>query len=157
MVINYWQQLSEKDRWVSILGLICLVIYLFYLFVYSPLTTAVSNKSNQLQEKIETLNWMQTLESPRSATKNLQKINTSKLLALIATQLAPNPYQAFPYQLQQIGADNIQLSFQKVPYSLIMKWLWDLTTHYTVNLKEITIVRTDVSGSVKWTALLSAN
>lgn len=50
-MINYWNNLNERERWMVGIATVCVIFYLFYLFIYSPLTTAVATKFQQLQEK----------------------------------------------------------------------------------------------------------
>ena len=140
-LIAYWKNLNEREQWS--LGLVSLIglIYFFYLLVYAPLTNAVTNGAQQLQERQETLAWMQKIQPQlnHQTNKAAQVIDTSKLLSLIAAELSKPNFKAFTYQLQQTGSGDIQLSFEKVPYNVFMKWLWDITHQYVIHIKEMHI------------------
>lgn len=154
-MIAYWQNLNERERWmVSIAGLVVLV-YGFYLLLYSPLTTAVSSRTQQLKEKNDTLVWMQSIKQQENR-KPPQATNNSKLLSVIASQLSSKSFKPFPYQLEQTGTGEIQLRFEQVPYAAIMRWLWALNTEYTVTLKQIRMDKTETPGVIKLTVLLAA-
>ncbi len=145
----YWSNLSERDRWALGTGGVFCVVYLFYLLVYSPLTTAVHNKSQQLVEKQETLEWMQKVRVLHKTKKVPQTITSSKLLTVLADQLNTTAFKPFPYQLQQTGVSDIQLSFDHVPYNAFVNWLGSMNEKYTIVIKQLNIERTDTPGVVK--------
>ena len=59
---HYLSTISERDKWTLLGGGLCLVLYLFYLFIYSPLDTKVTEQNTQLSDKINTLAWMKDQE-----------------------------------------------------------------------------------------------
>ena len=136
-------------------GLFC-VVYLFYLVIYSPLTSAVANKTALLQDKRDTLAWMQKIQQHyRQTSKTAQAIDNSKLLFLIASELGKPVFSAFTYQMQQTGEDDIQLSFEKIPYNALITWLWETTHQYTIHIKELHIEHTETPGIVKLRASIT--
>ena len=156
MIANYWNNLNERERWVLGIGLFVLFFYFFYLLVYSPLSTAVNNKTNQLAEKKELLAWMEQMKHKPKSDKKTQSITNPKLLGLIGHQLTHDALKSFKYQLQQTGASDIQLSFEKVPYNLFLSWLWSLSKNYSINLKQFNVERSDPPGIVKLVVVISA-
>ena len=145
----YWDNLSERERWTLGVGALLCFLYLFYLLLYSPLATAVHNKSQQLTEKQETLVWMQQVRQQHKTKKAPQTLTSSKLLTVLAEQLNTTSFKQFPYQLQQIGGSDIQLLFDKVPYNAFMTWLWSVNDKYTISIKQLNVERTDSPGVVK--------
>lgn len=156
MIANYWHNLNERERWMAAIGSISVLIYLFYLLVYSPLTTAVSTRSKELREKQETLAWMQQVRQQPRSQKTAQAISNTKLLALIGNQLSSNSLQKFVYQLQQTGSGDIQLSYDRVPYNLFLSWLWSLSNDYVISFKQFSAERTDTPGIVKLMVVITA-
>ena len=154
-LLAYWKELNEREQLsLGLAGLFC-VVYLFYLVIYSPLTSAVTNKTQLLQDKRDTLVWMQkTQQQYRQSNKAAQPIDNSKLLALIASELGKPAFSAFTYQMQQTGSGNIQLSFEKIPYNAFITWLWDTTHRYTIHIKELHIEHTETPGIVKLSLLI---
>lgn len=142
----YWSHLTERERWAVGIGVICCFVYLVYLLFYSPLTNAVRSKSQQLAEKRETLEWMQ---QQHKTEKTPQTLTSSKLLTVLADQLNTISFKHFPYHLQQTGASDIQLTFDKVPYNAFMAWMWSINDHYTISIKQLNVERTDTPGIVK--------
>ena len=56
---SYLNTLNEREKWMLIGGVLCLFIYVYYLFLYAPLSNKVTQKATQLVEKTNTLAWMQ--------------------------------------------------------------------------------------------------
>ena len=157
--IAYWKSLNERDQLSLSIGSIVGIAYLFYLLIYSPLTTAVANSTQQHQDRRETLIWMQkTQQQYRQPTKAVQPINSSKLLSLIAAEFKKPNFKAFTYQLQQTGSGDVQLNFEKVPYNQLMKWLWEITHQYVIHIKEIHVehaAEPTKPGMVKFNLLIT--
>lgn len=155
-ITHYWNNLTERERWMAGIASFCVLAYLFYLLIYSPLATAVHTKTKQLHEKQETLTWMQQFRLQSKNQKTRQAISNAKLLALIGSQLSAKPFRQFTYQLQQTGPGDIQLSFDRVPYKPFLAWLWSLNNHYAITLKQFTAERTETPGLVKLLLLITA-
>lgn len=153
---NFWNNLNERERWMVGIGSLFVLFYLFYLLLYSPLTTAVSNKTAQLSEKQQTLTWMQQVRQQSKKQKVQQSISNAKLLTLIGNQLGTGSLRFFPYQLQQTGAGDIQLSYELVPFNHFLSWLWTLSNHYGIVLKQFSAERTPTTGVVKLQIVITA-
>jgi len=156
VIANYWHNLNERERWMAMAGSVCLLIFLFYELIYSPLAATVESKSKELNEKQQTLVWMQQVRQLPKKQKTEQLISNTKLLALMGNQLSSNSLQKFPYQLQQTGAGDIQLSYDRVPYNQFLPWLWSLSNDYAIALKQFSAERTETSGIVKLTMVITA-
>jgi general secretion pathway protein M len=142
---SYWINLSERDRLVLSIGSIVLVVYLFYLLIYAPLTDAVETQSKVWIEKQETLAWMKRQSKVKPQSKQADR----NLLSLFSTQLKQTSFSQFPYQLQQSGPDHVQLSFDNIPYVDFLTWLRKLNQRYTMSISELTAIPTQTSGVVK--------
>lgn len=157
MIGQYWQNLNERERWMVAAAVTTTILYLFYLLVYSPLTAAVSSRSKQLIEKTETLRWMQDVNQQNRINKTKQTLSKGKLLSVIATQLKAQRFKQFPYQLQQTGQSDIQITFNQVPYNEVLQWLWSLNENYSLTLKQVSVDKTATPGIVKLVLVLAAN
>lgn len=151
----WWANLSERDRWAAGLGAAFLLCYLFYLLVYSPLMASVVFKRDQLLEKKQTLAWMQQVQDEAGSGKTAESITRNKLLTVMATRLDNGPLKPFRYLLQQTGQGEISLSFDAVPYSDFLTWLWELSQEYAISLEQFSVERTATPGVVKSMVLIS--
>lgn len=153
--MNRWHNLTERERWMVAISLLCIVPYLFYQLIYSPLTMRVTSYAHQLGEKQETLIWMQQVRSTVQNKKTPQVITNPKLLTLVANQLHNSSFHQFAYQLKQTGADTLQLSYDRVPLNPFLSWLWSLSNDYKIFLKQFNAEYGETPGVVKLTVVMA--
>ena len=140
-----WANLSERDKLVSSVGGIILLVYLFYIAIYSPLTNAVDVKSKQWIEKTETLNWMRQQDK----VKRVSQTHEGNLLTIFSNELKRSSFSQFQYQLQQAGDTHIQLSFNEVPFVELLAWLRKLNEEYSMEITELSATPVKTAGLVK--------
>jgi len=145
----FWDGLNDRERWMLGFGGVCCALFLIYMLLYAPLINAVHNNTQQLLEKQETLVWMQQAHQQRKAMKIPKVLSNSKLLSVLADELKSTSFHTFPYQLQQTGVGDIQLSFNKVPYNDFVTWLWSVRQNYAFSIKQFNAERTETPGVVK--------
>lgn len=145
----YWRNLNDRERWMLGFGGICCFFFLFYILLFAPLLKSVQEKSQQAIEKKETLAWMQQARLQYKTTKAPQALSSVQLLSVLAEKLKSSSFHRFPYQLQQTGAGEIQLSFDRVPYHAFVIWLWAVSQKYAFFVKQFNAERTDTAGVVK--------
>lgn len=150
-----WQNLNERERWMVILAVATTVVYLIYLLIYSPLVNAVQNKTEQLLDKKETLQWMQQVRGQARAEKKAS-LSSAKLLSLIEQQLKTNKSLNFPHSIQQTSTGDIQISFDQVPFNLFMQWLGELNHRYNMRINQLQAERLDTAGMIKLQMTISA-
>lgn len=145
----YWTNLGERDRWMLGIGGVCVFFFLLYLVIFSPLMRMTQFKSQQLVEKQDTLVWMEKMHQQHHTVKVPEILTTSKLLTILAERLNSTSFHRFPYQLQQTGTANIQLSFEAVPYNAFITWLWSVREKYAFSIEQFSAERTKTPGVVK--------
>lgn len=152
----YLNTLNEREKWMVIGAVLCVFLYCYYLFLYSPLSHQVDQKTSQLKEKITTLTWMKSVRQQNHSSDKKQSIDNSQLLTILATQLKENFALKFPYQLQQTGSGDIQLTFDAVAFNLFIAWLEKINTNYSITLKQFNAEKTPTPGIVHAMILISA-
>jgi len=156
-LLQFWHQLNNRERYLLIFGVGCLALYLAYT-MYTSLAEAVVVNTQSLAEKKETLAWIKQAEKQFSfKQKNLATRGKVKGLAVLSEKLKTASFHAFAYQLQQLSEDELQLSFEKVPYNGFLTWFSSMSQTYNITIKELQVDRTDVQGLVKLTVILSLN
>jgi len=152
-----WTNLNERERWMLGGGGIVCGLYLLYVLIYAPIVGSVREKTTQLVAKQHLLVWMRDARLQYHAASELQALSASKLLTVLASQLAKTSFKQFPYQLQQTGVGDIQLSFDSVPYNALLAWLWSMNNTYAITMKQFHVDRTDTPGLVKVMLMLSVS
>jgi general secretion pathway protein M len=156
-VKSYLSNLNERERWMVISAAVCVFFYCYYLFLYAPLSTSVEQKSRQLEEKIQTLEWMKHVRNEIHTSSPKKNLDNNQLLTLLANQLKNKPTLKFPYHLQQTSSGDIQLTFDNVPFNEFMSWLTATNDQYTLLIKQFEASNTPTPGLTKLMIILSAS
>ncbi|HAT1773038.1 TPA: GspM family type II secretion system protein LspM [Legionella pneumophila] len=152
---TYLNTLNDREKWMVIIAGISLLIYGYYLLLYAPLSNQVNQKSTQLIEKTETLEWMKQVRMQKRSAKRKESVDNSQLLTILASQLKNNKTLKFPYQLQQTGSGDIQLTFDAVPFQNFIQWLAKINELYSINIKQFDVERTSTPGVTRLMIILS--
>lgn len=156
LVTTYWNQLNVRERVMLLIAGVCCLFYVFYALLYSPLVSAVHQATVQLAEERSTLAWMSEVRQQYTKTKATETLSNGQLLTVLGGQLNKTSFHRYPYQLEQTGSGDIQLSFEDVPYNAFVLWLSKFSQQYTCSIKQFSVDRTKISGVVKVSVVLSA-
>lgn len=154
-VKTYLSQLEEREKLLLIFASISLGLYLFYMLIYSPLSSNILQKKKLLIESRGTLNWMQDVSNQYVNIKQSETLSSEKLLASLSFQIKSSSLQKYSYQLEQINTGDIRLSFDEVPYNDFIIWLWNFCGRFSVSVKQMIIDnRPNASGFIKVSVIL---
>ncbi|HAT9729642.1 TPA: GspM family type II secretion system protein LspM [Legionella pneumophila] len=154
---TYLNTLNDREKWMVIVAGVSLFIYGYYLLLYAPLSNQVNQKSTQLIEKTETLEWMKQVRMQKRSAKRKESVDNSQLLTILASQLKNNKTLKFPYQLQQTGSGDVQLTFDAVPFQNFIQWLAKINEVYSINIKQFDVEKTSTPGVTRLMIILSTN
>ncbi|HGT2644171.1 TPA: GspM family type II secretion system protein LspM [Legionella pneumophila] len=154
---TYLNTLNDREKWMVIVAGVSLFIYGYYLLLYAPLSNQVNQKSTQLIEKTETLEWMNQVRMQKRSAKRKESVDNSQLLTILASQLKNNKTLKFPYQLQQTGSGDVQLTFDAVPFQNFIQWLAKINEVYSINIKQFDVEKTSTPGVTRLMIILSAS
>ena len=156
-LFQFWNQLNDRERYLLLWGGVCFGLYLAYA-TYASLAEAVMANTQSLLEKKETLAWIKQAEKQISSKQTGSAVlDKSKGLTVLSEQLKTASFHAFSYQLQQLNEDELQLSFEKVPYNAFLTWLSSTSKKYNITIKAFHVDRTDTRGLVKLTVIIALN
>ncbi|CZG42334.1 type II secretion system protein M [Legionella pneumophila serogroup 1] len=154
---TYLNTLNDREKWMVIVAGVSLFIYGYYLLLYAPLSNQVNQKSTQLIEKTETLEWMKQVRMQKRSAKRKESVDNSQLLTILASQLKNNKTLNFPYQLQQTGSGDVQLTFDAVPFQNFIQWLAKINEVYSINIKQFDVEKTSIPGVTRLMIILSTS
>lgn len=154
--LAYLNTLNKREQWMVVSAALCVFIYIYYLFLYTPLSSRVEQRASQLAEKTTTLEWMNKVKQQKNSSVIKQTVTNSQLLTLLANQLKEYHSLRFPYQLQQTSSGEVQLSFDQVPFNLLLQWLANINNKYAINIKQFNATRTNTQGLTQLMIILSA-
>lgn len=129
---EWWNNLALREKQMLSLGIFFVGLFLIYLLLWSPLDNKVAAIRNQIKRNQELLNWM------KEADKRVQILEkapqqkpiapvSGSLLSIIQKQINRTPLVSSLTQLHQVDNDSVQLTFQKVDFDQLMRWLIQLS------------------------------
>jgi general secretion pathway protein M len=133
-----------------------LILYIYYIFFYSPLSNQVTQKSTQFVDKMATLQWLQKVRQQNHTSQTKQRVTNSQLLTALATQLKNDPSLKFPYQLQQTATGDVQITFDTVPFNPFITWLDKMNAHYAITVTQFNAEAARTAGMCHLMILISA-
>lgn len=149
--MNFWKKLSERDQWVLGFGAIFIVLYLVYIVMILPLSQAVDARLRAVKEKQALLTWMEHVRLTSGEHKAPAHLDAAKLLSALSDALEQTSFHSFPHQLQQTGDEELQLTFDAVPYNAYVTWLFSMRKAYAFSIKQLNIRQTKTPGVVNAT------
>lgn len=151
---QYWQNLNSREQGMVVITGILILLYGLYWGIFLTTNHAVNSRLATLNEKKLTLDWMQ--KTQQQTTENTPKsVDESQLLTLVANDTNTPDFKKFPHQLQQTSQGDIQLTFEMVPYTLFLQWLWEFNHQYNIRIKQLTLDATETLGLVKVIAIIT--
>ncbi len=147
-MMNFWKKLSERDQWVLGLGLVCITFYLILEIIVFPLSKAVDTRILAVKEKQTLLTWMERVRLTSGEHKAPAHLDASKLLSALSEGLDKTSFHSFPHQLQQTGDEELQLTFDTVPYNAYITWLFSMRKQYAFSIKQLNVKETKTPGVV---------
>lgn len=138
---TYWESLNQRERGLASIGSSVVIVYLFYVCIGSPISTAIQTQKQELQDKKETWQWVQQIQTQHStqAQRPLMKVDTSGLLSLLSKEFAKPTLHEFKYTMQQSSNESIQIHFESVPYPVFMQWLYSFSRQYQIIIQNLQI------------------
>lgn len=143
---EYWMTRDLREQRLLFLGAGVLLVFLIYAFIYTPIETHIETQRQDVLEKQDTLRFIKQVSPQLQAQSRAKPISSTALLSAIQEAFARPPFQAFPSQLSQSNPTDIDIQFQKVPFNVLLNWLWQFSRTYQIQIKSLEAQKTDVSG-----------
>jgi type II secretory pathway component PulM len=153
--MNFFEQLSSKDRQLLILLSIVVIAYLVYTLCYMPLQHQIEANELILKDKQETVTFIQQVNISSAPLKERKILNENQLLSLLNETFKKEPFRNFPNEINESSQKIITLSFKQVPFDSIITTLHDLSTQYVFTLSSIEIKKTKTDGIVHFVAVIA--
>lgn len=155
-MMHYWRTLNDRERLLVVVAGLVVLSYLMYVLLISPLNKIVIDKTLERDNKAQSLAWMTQAAQSINQQGQARRVSNNELLSIITDALKQGPLQRFTYQLQQSATGDIELSFDQVPFSLLMSWFWSLNQSYVFSVKTFSSEKTTSPGVVKLSTVIAA-
>ena len=141
----YFDRLKPRERWAVMFGGGFLLVVSFYLFIWSPFTSSISDKKTQVEARQSLLQWMQ------SSGNNIQRFHAEgfqfnpslenmPLLAKINSAFQTQNLMRFFLVSPRLKGQVVVMQLGDVPFDALMSTLdqlWKTSNVVVVNIKVV--------------------
>jgi general secretion pathway protein M len=152
---EWFAQLNQRDQMSLLVLGIVLVLYLFYLFVWSPLdtkrdelalqNTVIAESQVRVDAMVSELLQIRQSGASTGARRNLTSVinESTSRLQLPVIRLQPN------------SRGEIQVRLENASFDDVLKWLYEM--EYTENMlvREVSLTQSNAAGLVNVTARIA--
>ena len=155
--LTLFNELKPRAQLLLLGGACVLVIYLFYLLVWQPVSNAKDRVILSNRVAIEDLQDIRALaaEYRQLERSGGQRVSGQNLSQIVDSSAAR--YQLSMSRFQPSSSGDVQIRFDNVSFNAIIAWLYDLESNNAVGVKDLSINPGNASGLVNVSVRLYLN
>lgn len=154
-----WQQLNPNEQRTVISGAIALGLIFGYFFLYSPLTSKITELQQETAQQQALLSWMEPaakhIQSLRSIQVPKTGTSTLALLPLIEQSLKGADLNKQVVELNQTEAHKVRIKFKQVSFDQLVLWLGNLWKNNSIDAEQLSVTPGQTPGIVEATVVVS--
>ena len=147
-----WYLSKDPSERIIILFIgVIIVLALFYLLVWSPISISHHRNLSQLEQKRELLNWMQGASAEIKQLQNSSPQTgrrSGPLLSTVDSTIKSSGLSQSMKRLEPQGNDKVQIWFENTAFDALTLWLGTMANQYHIQIESINIDRQPESGKV---------
>lgn len=138
-----WQQRSTREQRMIAIGVVALLLTLFYLIIWEPVMQAHAQAEAALADarataqRIERVAALQPAQSRQRANPN----SSRSLLAQVNQAVRSNTLGSTPERLTPDGDDAVRVWLEGAPFNNLLRWLAELERNPGLRLERADIDR----------------
>jgi general secretion pathway protein M len=138
---RWWQNLSIRDQRVFIVGVLIVLLYLFYSWVWTPIMQQQAHLQQQWRAEQRTLNKMQALDQVLRQSQTSPTIKQASGLTMqqIESSLQRAEFPLDTVHLARAEKDLVRLKFSAVDFDRVIAWLQTLTSSYQITIQSVSV------------------
>lgn len=144
MQFAYLSKLSQREKYYLISGLVIILIFFLYHFLWIPLTTSNQNLLGQINQQAELLHWMQAqqIEIEQHAGQQQPQVQEQEpLFTTVENSLQANMLDQLAIQLSSRDSDSVLIQIDQIEFDKLVDWLTHLHADYHIITSQATIRR----------------
>jgi len=150
---NWWYSLSQREQTLVSIGTVALIVFVFYFFLWAPLSQRVTNLRTQVRSQIALAQWMRyslTQINKVASDSNIttQPVSAADLLSTTDSSLKTNALKQYVVNFSQTEPGKITIEFNAVPFDALSQWLTLLWQKYQIKTLQFNIAPTPTRGVV---------
>lgn len=148
---NWYLSKDPTERIILLFVGVIIVLALFYLLVWSPISISHNHNLKQLESKRQLLGWMQNTSIEIRALQNSSPAGNTRsgpLLSTVDATIKSSGMAESMKRLEPQGNNKVQIWFENTGFDALVLWLGTLANQYQIQVDSINIDRQPESGKV---------
>ncbi|MCW9047930.1 MAG: type II secretion system protein M [Gammaproteobacteria bacterium] len=151
--LNQWlDTLEQRERYIVITGSISLLIILFYLIIWEPITSKHEQQQLQYDSQRQLYSWMKNagseIHSINSAGgNNISRFRNQSISSLADRSAIISGVKPFIEKIDQ-SKKGVKIRLKSANFDKIVIWLSDLQNKYGIIASKVTLEKTKLQGAV---------
>lgn len=159
----WWDNLSQRERWLLGGGVVALLVFLFYLQVWEPFQTSNRLLRQSVAEQRADLAWM------RQAALEVKRLNAAgdsggravgggqSLLTVVDQTARAAGLSAALKRINPQGGDKLNAQLEQVEFDAFINWVGALEREHRITIVNMAVDRTDTAGLVNARVILQSS
>lgn len=145
-MLDYLKSINRSERTALIIGAVFVSCFLIYLIIFAPLHNSINNKQNILEDKIQTLNWMQQasreyLQLRKTKPQQSTKYSNESLLTIIDRTTEKLRVRSFIRRIDPEGENRVQIWLERINFDDLIQLLNILQRNHNIGVENISVNR----------------
>lgn len=152
-MIEYWENLSERERRLLFGGGALLVLALLYWGLWSPMASSLDSQRSAVASQQRQLSWMQ--QQATEVTKLRARGNQVKASGSLSAAVNGSARQlGITLSRIQPQGDDLQVWIDQIEFNLLISWMGELQSQQGIIAQSLDLNATDTPGQVRVRRLL---
>jgi len=145
-MLEYFKSINNSERISILAGVVLLTIFLVYQLVFSPLHSSIDKKQNLLNNKIQTLHWMQQasieyLHMQNNKPRKNASYSKDSLLTIIDQTTVKLDVRSFIRRIEPEGENQVQIWLELINFDDLIHLLNILKRNHNISVENLSVNR----------------
>jgi len=151
--LNQWlDTLEQRERYIVIAGSISLLIILFYLIIWEPVTSKHEQQQLQYDSQRQLYSWMKNASSEISSINSaggnsISRFRNQSISSLADRSAITSGVKPFIEKIDQ-SKKGVKIRLKSANFDQIVIWLTDLQNKYGIIASKVKVEKTKLKGAV---------
>lgn len=145
-MFDYFKSLTRSEQNSVVIAVVLLGVFLLYQLFFSPLQNSVAKKEKLLNNKTQTLHWMQQasteyLQLQKNKPRTKQTSSNDSLLTIIDQTTVKLDVRSFIRRIDPEGKNQVQIWLERINFDDLIHLLNILQRNHNINVQNISVNR----------------
>lgn len=151
--LNQWlDTLEQRERYIVIAGSISLIIILFYLIIWEPVTSKHEQQQLQYDSQRQLYSWMKNASSEirslnAAGGNNISRFRNQSISSLADRSAITSGVKPFIEKIDQ-SKKGVKVRLKSANFDQIVTWLTDLQNKYGIIASKVKVEKSKIEGAV---------